>query len=372
MAHEAASTDLHPALRTRLCDIFGVRYPIIQTAMGWVATPELVAGTANAGAMGFLACAVQRADEADRSIARVQELTDRPFGVNFLMEQPGAEQIVESIVRRGVKAASYSRSPNPKFIERLKSAGVVCVPTVGAPKHAAKAVKLGADVIIAQGGEGGGHTGSIPTSLLLPQVLDAVDVPVAAAGGFHDGRGLVAALAFGADGIAMGTRFLLTRESPVPRATIERYFKASVDDIFVTTKVDGMPQRVIRNELVAKLESSSPVALLATALQSGLAYRKLTGASIPELLGAALRLQHNDKLTRSQMLMAANAPILIQRAMVEGHPAEGVLPSGQVAGLITDLPTCAELIARIIAQAEARLAALASGAHAERKVRNHG
>jgi len=331
---------VHPALRTRLCDVFGVRYPIIQTAMGWVATPELVAGTANAGAMGFLACAVMRPDEADRAIARVQELTDKPFGVNFLMEQPGADQIVESIVRRKVKAASYSRSPNAKFIARMKGAGVVCVPTVGAGRHAEKAVRLGADVIVAQGGEGGGHTGSVPTSLLLPQVLDAVKVPVAAAGGFHDGRSLAAALAWGADGIAMGTRFLLTNESPVPRATIERYFKATVGDIYVTTKVDGMPQRVIRNELVSELEAKTPIGLLMTAVKSGLAYRKLTGASIGELLRAAIRMKEGDNLTRAQTIMAANAPILIQRAMVEGHPSEGVLPSGQVAGLIDDLPSC--------------------------------
>ena len=118
----------HPALRTRLCDVFGVRYPIIQTAMGWVATPELVAGTANAGAMGFLACAVMRPDEADCAIARVQELTDKPFGVNFLMEQPGADQIVESIVRRKVKAASYSRSPNAKFSwSRTSRSRSICV-----------------------------------------------------------------------------------------------------------------------------------------------------------------------------------------------------------------------------------------------------
>jgi NAD(P)H-dependent flavin oxidoreductase YrpB (nitropropane dioxygenase family) len=349
---------VHPALRTRLCDVFGVRYPIIQTAMGWVASPELVAGTANAGAMGFLACAVMRPDEADRAIARVRELTDKPFGVNFLMEQPGAEQIVESIVRRKVKAASYSRSPNAKFIARMKDAGVVCVPTVGAPRHAEKAVQLGADVIVCQGGEGGGHTGSVPTSLLLPQVLDAVKVPVAAAGGFHDGRGLAAALAWGADGIAMGTRFLLTKESPVPRTTLERYFKAAVTDIYVTTKVDGMPQRVIRNELVNELEKKTPIGLLMTALKSGLAYRKLTGASIGELLRAAVRMKEGDNLTRAQTIMAANAPILIQRAMVEGHPAEGVLPSGQVAGLIDDQPSCAELIQRIVAQAGERLAAL--------------
>jgi NAD(P)H-dependent flavin oxidoreductase YrpB (nitropropane dioxygenase family) len=350
---------LHPALSTRLCAVFGVRYPIIQTAMGWVATPELVAATANAGAMGFLACAVMRAEQADRAIARVQELTEKPFGVNFLMEQPGAEQIVDSIVRRKVTAASYSRSPNAKFIGRMKEAGVVCVPTVGAARHAEKAVQLGADVIVAQGGEGGGHTGSVPTSLLLPQVLDAVHVPVAAAGGFHDGRGLAAALAWGADGIAMGTRFLLTKESPVPRATLERYFQASVTDIYVTTKVDGMPQRVIRNELVGALEAKTSIGLLATALRSGLAYRKLTGASVGELLRAAMRMKRGDDLTRAQMIMAANAPILIQRAMVEGHPAEGVLPSGQVAGLIDDLPSAADLVERIVAVATQRLAALA-------------
>jgi NAD(P)H-dependent flavin oxidoreductase YrpB (nitropropane dioxygenase family) len=351
---------VHPRLQTRLAATFGVRYPIIQTAMGWVATPELVAGTANAGGMGFLAVAVMRADEAERAILRTKQLTDRPFGVNFLMEQPGAAEIVESIVRHGVRAASYSRSPNPKLIERLKSAGVLCVPTVGAPRHAVKAVELGADVIVCQGGEGGGHTGTFPTSLLLPQVVDSVSVPVAAAGGFHDGRGLVAALAYGADGIAMGTRFLLTRESPVPRPTIERYLAAKVDDIRVTTEVDGLPQRVIVNEFVTALESGNAITRLSRALRSGLAYRKLSGASIPELLRSAAAMRQGEKLTRTQTLMAANAPIFIQRAMVEGHPAEGVLPSGQVAGVISEVPSCAELVERIIADAEARLADLAA------------
>jgi NAD(P)H-dependent flavin oxidoreductase YrpB (nitropropane dioxygenase family) len=352
---------VHPRLHTRLAATFGVRFPIIQTAMGWVATPELVAGTANAGAMGFLAVAVMRAEEAERAIIRTKQLTDQPFGVNFLMEQPGAGEIVESIVRHGVRAASYSRSPNPKLIERLKSAGVLCVPTVGAPRLAVKAVELGADVIVCQGGEGGGHTGTFPTSLLLPQVVDAVRVPVAAAGGFHDGRGLVAALAYGADGIAMGTRFLLTRESPVPRPTIERYLAAKVDDIRVTTEVDGLPQRVIVNEFVSALESGNALTRLARALRSGLAYRKLSGASIPELLRSAAAMRQGEKLTRTQTLMAANAPIFIQRAMVEGHPSEGVLPSGQVAGVIADVPSCAELVERIIAEAEARLADLARG-----------
>ncbi len=351
---------MHPALDTELCRRFGVRYPIIQTAMGWVATPELVAATANAGAMGFLACAVLRPEDAERAILRVKELTDRPFGVNFLMEQPGADDIAELIVRHGVKAASYSRSPKRSYVERFKQAGVVCVPTVGQVRHAVKAIELGADMIVCQGGEGGGHTGSVPTSLLLPQVLDAVEVPVAAAGGFHDGRGLAAALTYGAAGIAMGTRFLLTSDSPVPRATLDRYLAASVLDTRVTLEVDGMPHRVVVNEFLAKLESGNAITRLWRALRSGLAYRKMSGASIGELVSSAISMQRSERLTRTQTLMAANSPIFIQRAMVEGHPAEGVLPSGQVTGVIEDLPSCEELVSRIVADADTRLSAVAA------------
>lgn len=346
------------AFHTRLCDALGVRYPVIQTAMGWVATPELVAATCNAGAFGFLAAATLRPEEFEPCILHVKQQTERPFGVNFLMEQPGASDIVELIIRHGVKAASYGRAPNAKFIERLKQAGVLCVPTVGAVRHAQKAVQLGADIIIAQGGEGGGHTGTVPTSILVPQVVDAVKVPVVAAGGFRDGRGLVAALAYGATGIAMGTRFLLTAESPLPVETAKRYFAATVNDIFVTRQVDGLPQRVIMNEFVGRLESGNPVSAFVRALRSGLEYRKLTGASLPELLRSAMALRRGNELTRTQMLMAANAPIFIRRAMVEGRPAEGVLPSGVVAGLINDRPTCADLIDRIMREAQQTLDAL--------------
>lgn len=346
------------ALHTRLCELLDCRYPIIQTAMGWIATPELTAATCNAGAFGMMAAAVLRVEEAERAIVKVKQLTDRPFGVNFLMEQPGASDIVDMIIRHGVKVASYGRAPKAQFIERFKSAGVLCVPTVGAARHAQKAVQLGADIIIAQGGEGGGHTGSVPSSILVPQVVDTVKVPVVAAGGFRDGRGLVAALAFGAAGIAMGTRFLLTKESPLPEETAKRYFAATVNDIFVTREVDGLPQRVIMNEFVSRLEASNPISRFIRALRSGLAYRKLSGASIRDLVAAATAMRQSEGLTRTQTLMAANAPIFIQRAMVEGHPAEGVLPSGVIAGVINDRPTCAELIERIMREAEQTLAAL--------------
>jgi NAD(P)H-dependent flavin oxidoreductase YrpB (nitropropane dioxygenase family) len=310
--------------------------------------------------MGFLAAATIKPEDLDAQIARTKQLTDKPFGVNFLMEVPGAELIVDTIIRHRVKAASYGRAPNPEFIKRFKDAGILCIPTCGAARHAQKAVQLGADIVVVQGGEGGGHTGTVPTSILVSQVVDLIDAPVVAAGGFKDGRGLVAALAFGAVGIAMGTRFLLTAESPLPPETAKRYMAASVNDVLVTTEVDGMPQRVIRNKLVRRLESSNKLGLLIRALRSGLEYRKLSGASIRELLAAAMSMQRAEKMSRAQTLMAANAPVLVAKAMVEGRPDEGVLPSGTVVGAIEDIPTCEELIHRIMEEAEQTLKALAS------------
>jgi NAD(P)H-dependent flavin oxidoreductase YrpB (nitropropane dioxygenase family) len=327
--------------------------------MGWVAIPELVAAASNAGAFGFLAAATLRPEAVDAEIAKVKALTRSPFGVNFLMDAPGAEVIVDAILRHGVRAAGYNRSPRADLIKRLKDADVVCVPTCGNARHAEKAEQLGADLIIVQGGEGGGHTGSVPTSLLVSSVVDRVSAPVVAAGGFRDGRGLVAALAYGAVGIAMGTRFLLTRESPVPQATRERYLAAQVDDVIVTRQIDGLPQRVVRNELVARLESSTGAARLLGALRSGLAYRRVTGASLRELIRAATSLRRGEKLTRAQTIMAANAPMLARKAMTEGDPVHGYLPGGSVAGVIEDVPSCAELVERIIAEAERTLASLA-------------
>jgi len=343
--------------------MFGVKYPIIQTAMGWVATPELVAGTANAGGMGFLAAATVKPEEVGAAIERVKALTDKPFGVNFLMEAPGAEIIVDTIIEHKLVAASYSRSPNPTFIKKFKDAGVLCVPTVGAPRHAEKAVQLGADIIICQGGEGGGHTGTVPTTILLPAVIDLVDVPVVAAGGFKDGRGLVAALAYGAAGIAMGTRFLLTKESPVPTATAERYLKANVknnaNQIIVTTHIDGMPQRCVVNELVQELESASTLGLLLRSLKSALEYRKVSGAGLFEILRSGLAMKKSNDLTLAQTIMSANALSMVKKAMIDGDPIHGVLPSGVITGLIDDLPSCEELIRSIMTQAEERLRALA-------------
>jgi NAD(P)H-dependent flavin oxidoreductase YrpB (nitropropane dioxygenase family) len=316
-----------------------------------------VAASCNAGAFGILACATLAADEVGPAIDRVRALTDRPFGVNFHMFQPGAAQIVDTIVAKRVRAVSFGRGPDAAMIGRFRTAGLICIASVGALRHAQKSADLGADMLIVQGGEGGGHTGSVATTVLLPQVLDAVKVPVFAAGGFADGRGLAAALACGAAGVAMGTRFLMTRESPVPDATKARYVKAGLDDVFVTTKLDGIPHRMLRNELSARIERASGAGVLATALRNALELKRLTGASVSEMLRSARAMSRSGEMSLGQALLAANSPVLLQRAVVQGHPAEGIMASGQVAGRLADLPSCAELVERIVREAETRLAA---------------
>ena len=345
---------------TRLTEMLGCKYPIIQTAMGWVATSDLVIDSINAGAFGFLAAAVMSPDECEEEIKRIKAASDQPFGVNIHSFQPGAEKIVDMCIDYDVRAVSYGRSPSGKLIEKLKGAGIFCVPTIGAGKHAKKAVELGADALVCQGQEGGGHTGETPTWLLLSQVLDSVEVPVAPAGGFKDGRGLAAALAFGADGIAMGTRFLLTSSSPTPVETKNEYLKAEVTKIPVSKKLDGLPQRMVMNNTLARLERASPPEMFVRALINGWKFKETTGASIPDMMKTAWNTSRKTDLTFSQTMMAANAPMIIQKSMVEGRPDDGVLPSGQVAGLIDDLPSCEELISSIVTEAEAQLAKLSS------------
>ncbi len=307
------------ALHTPVCELFGVNYPIVQTGMGFVSGPRLTAATANAGGLGILASATMSYSELAAAIEETRSLTAKPFGVNLRADAPDAGQRVELLISRQVKVASFALAPRPELIARLKDAGVVVVPSVGARRHAEKVAAWGADAVVVQGSEGGGHTGQVATTVLLPQVVDAVDIPVIAAGGFFDGRGLAAALAYGAAGIAMGTRFLLTSDSPVPDAIKQRYLAATVADTVVTSALDGVPQRLLE--------------------------------------GLAMRRAHD--LPLGQVLLAANTPALLRAAMVDGRTDFGVMATGQVTGLIEDLPSCAELIERIVSQAEAVLAGLA-------------
>ncbi len=347
------------ALRTPACDLFGVRYPIVQTGMGFVSGPRLTAATANAGALGILAGATMSYAELAAAIERTRELTAAPFGVNLRADAADAEARVALLISAEVKVASFALAPRPELIARLKEAGVVVMPSIGARRHAEKVAAWGADAVLVQGGEGGGHTGQVATSILLPQVVDAVDIPVIAAGGFFDGRGLAAALCYGAAGIAMGTRFLLTSDSPVPDAVKRLYLAATVADTIVTDALDGVPQRLLRTAVTAELARSGRAARLLRSARSAAAFRRLTGATWAGLAREGLAMHRAHGLPFSQVLLAANTPALLKAAMTDGRPEFGVMATGQVAGLIDDLPSCAELIARIVAQAQAVLAGLA-------------
>jgi NAD(P)H-dependent flavin oxidoreductase YrpB (nitropropane dioxygenase family) len=351
------SDPLHPALHTRFCDLVGCRLPIVQTGMGWVSGARLTAATSAAGGFGILAAVTMTPDQLREAVGAVKARTDAPFGVNFRADQPDLAERVAFVVGEGVRLVSFAGAPTKDAVARCHDAGVVVMPTVGARRHAEKVLEMGVDAVIAQGGEGGGHTGTVPTSLLLPQVVDAVsaEIPVLGAGGFHDGRGLVAALAFGADGIAMGTRFLLTQESHVPPVVKDRYTAATVFDTVVTTALDGAPQRVIRTEVIDRLERSPRLLRFPRAALAALRFRRETDTSLRDLLHEGVAMRRNQDLTLSQLAMAANAPMLIKATMVDGKPEVGILPTGQVTGVIDELPTVAELLARIESEAESTL-----------------
>jgi NAD(P)H-dependent flavin oxidoreductase YrpB (nitropropane dioxygenase family) len=338
-------------ITTPLTELVGVRHPLVQSGMGWVAGPRLVAATANAGALGVLASATMTVEQLRSAVQEVKSRTDAPFGVNLRADASDAAERVRVIIDEGVRVASFALAPKRELIALLKDAGVVVIPSVGARRHAEKVAEWGADAVVVQGGEGGGHTGSVATTVLLPQVVDAVGIPVIAAGGFFDGRGLVAALAYGAAGVAMGTRFLLTSDSTVPGPVKAEYLAATVQDITVTTKVDGLPHRMLRTELVDALERSGRPAALLRAVRHAAAFRRETGTTWPRMVRDGLAMKHGRELTWSQVLLAANTPMLLKAAMVDGRTDLGVMASGQVAGLISDLPSCAELVDRIMAEA---------------------
>ncbi len=348
------------SLRTRFCEMVGCDYPIVQTGMGWVSGVRLTSATSAAGGLGILAAATMTYAQLENAIREVKERTDRPFGVNMRGDQPDIGRFADLVIRERVRLASFASPPTKDLVRTLKDAGVLTMPTIGAPRHAQKMAEWGVDAVIAQGHEGGGHTGPIATSLLLPSVTKAVSIPVIGAGGFHDGRGLVAALAYGASGIAMGTRFLLTQESRVPDDVKSTYLKTNLMGTVVTTAIDGAPQRVIRTELIDRLERANPLFRLPRAAANAWRFRSLTGTSLVDLVREGLAMRKSQELTWAQLAMAANAPMLTKATMVDGKLEAGILPTGQVVGTIDSLPSVAELIRGLMTEAEDTLRRLAT------------
>ena len=338
-------------IRTPLTELLRIRHPVVQAAMGYVSGPRLAAATSNAGGLGLIASATMSLAELESAIKETAGRTSAPFGVNLRADAPDATGRVGLIIDRRVPVASFALAPKPELIAALKDAEVTTIASVGARRHAEKVAAWGVDAVIATGGEGGGHVGAVPTSLLIPQVAAAVDIPVIAAGGFFDGRGLVAALAWGAAGIAMGTRFLLTSDSPVADAVKQVYLAAGLDGTVVTTRVDGVPHRVLRTTLVDRLERAGRLTGLLRAAGNAAAFRGASGLSWREMISQGRGMRRDSELTWGQVLMAANTPVLLRAAMVDGRRDLGLMSSGQVAGLIGDLPSCAELIETIMTEA---------------------
>ena len=352
---------MHPALQTPLVDLLGSRYPIVQTGMGWVAGPKLVSATSNAGAFGIIASATMTYDELAAAVAETKARTSAPFGVNMRADADDIMDRCKLLVREGIPVASFAQAPKKDLIEYLHDHGVKVMPSIGAKRHAEKVMEWGVDAILVQGGEGGGHTGAVPTSLLLPEVVDVVGgrVPVVAAGGYFDGRGLVSALAYGASGIAMGTRFLLTSDSAVPMEVKKAYLGTGVTGTIVTTKIDGAPHRVIVTDLVKQMDGASAITATPKAIANASKFRKYTGLSWLQMLREGRDMKKRMDLSWAEVIMAGNTPILTKATLVDGQLDAGILPTGQVVGVIDDLPSADEVVARIVAEAESTLDRLA-------------
>ncbi len=308
--------------KTRITELFGIDYPIIQGGMRHVGRAPLVAAVGNAGGLGFLSAhTFPSVDELRTEIEKTRELTAKPFGVNLtilpnLDVKP--DDYAEAIIASGVRYVETAGGNPAKYIAAFKSAGIRVLHKCTAVRFAVKAEQLGADAVSITGFEAAGHPGEdyVPSLILIPATVDKVKIPVVAAGGFADGRGLIAAFCLGAEGISMGTRFLLTRESPMHPAVKERYLRANERDTALVCRSIGDSTRVLKNSLTEKI----------------LEMEKRGGASHDELI---------DLAGSRRWVKAAE----------EGDPEGGAFAAGITVGLINDLPTCAQLISRIVGDA---------------------
>ena len=315
-------------MKTRITELLGIKYPIIQSPMNPVSFAPLVAAVCNAGGLGILAGGGHMSPEDMRKmIKQTKELTDKPFGANFVAFSPTGDEardaeirarvaaVIQVLIEEKVAVASYGRGDPKMITDTTHPHGMINMPTIGAVKHATRAEGYGVDAVIIQGLEAGGHASFVSTLVQVPQVVDAIKLPVVASGGFCDDRGLVAALALGAEGIAMGTRFLVTKESTVPDETKQWYLRASDHDTVITPHVTGVRCRMLHNKLTDRIDGEEQ-------------YRPLLHQSG----GRAKRVD-------SALMTAGDADM-------------SSLYSGQVVGRCNDIPTCKELIDRIVYGAE--------------------
>ena len=301
-------------MKTRITELLGIEYPIIQGGMAWVAESHLAAAVSAAGGLGLIGGANAPAEVIRNYIREVKAVTDKPFGVNVMLMSPYADEVAKVIVEEGVKVVTTGAGNPEKYMEMWKAAGIKVIPVVASKRME----RYGADAVVAEGTESGGHIGEATTMTLVPQVVDAVSIPVIAAGGIGDGRGIAAAFMLGAEAVQMGTRFLVAKECTVHQNYKDRVLKAKDIDSTVTGRTHGHPVRCLRNQMTreyVKLENE--------------------GKSFEEL----------EYLTLGTL----------RKAVQEGDVTNGTVMAGQIAGMVSKEQTCKEMIDEMMAQAETLL-----------------
>ena len=302
-------------LKTKITELLGIEYPIIQGGMAWVAEYHLASAVSEAGGLGIIGAASAPAEVVREQIRKVRERTDRPFGVNVMLMNPNAPEVASVVAEEGVKVVTTGAGNPAKFMELWKNAGITVMPVVASVAMARMMEKAGADAVVAEGTESGGHIGSATTMTLVPQIVDGVNIPVVAAGGIGDGRGVAAAFMLGAEAAQMGTRFIVAKESIVHENYKEKVIKAKDIDSEVTGRSTGHPIRVLRNKMTRE-------------------YLKMEadGVGLDEL----------EQLTLGSL----------RKAVMDGDVVNGSLMAGQIAGLVGKEQTCREMIEEIIKQAK--------------------
>ena len=303
-------------MQTEVTRLLGIEYPIIQGGMAWVAEYHLAAGVSEAGGLGLIGAASAPADWVRDQVRKAKELTDKPFGVNIMLMSPYADEVAKVIVEEGVKVVTTGAGNPEKYMKMWKEAGVKVIPVVASVALAKRMERCGADALVAEGCEAGGHIGESTTMVLVPQIVDAVSIPVIAAGGIADGRGIAAAFMLGAKGVQMGTHFVVTDESQVHENYKERIIKAKDIDSRVTGRTTGHPVRALRNDMTRKYL---------------------------ELENAGAEFEELEKLTLGGL----------RKAVVEGDVKNGSVMAGQIAGMVKERMSCKDLIQKLVTETDA-------------------
>ncbi|HOK07822.1 MAG TPA: nitronate monooxygenase [Syntrophales bacterium] len=335
-------------MKTRITELLGIRYPIFLSGMSWISVPEMVAAVSNGGGLGILATGPLTPEETRAAIRKIRSLTDKPFGCNATLLMPGARENARVLLQEEVPVINFALGKGDWLVKEAHRYGGKVFATVVNARHAKRAQDYGADGVIATGNEAAAHGEAVTTFVLIPSLVDRLEIPVVAAGGVADGRGLAAALALGAEGVAMGTRFMTTKESPLhpnfKRLSIEK----DVTDTIYSKRIDGIFCRVLNTDAARKAVKRGldiPAALVNSrdvARQLRMPYLKLFFGILASGYKNAV-----------QMAYMANGFKAFQLATEEGDLERGILPVGQATGLIHDEPTVAEVMERMVAEAEA-------------------